>query len=138
MIGDGEFQEGQVWEVIMWAGAHRLNNFICIMDCNQLQLASWVKDGLPIEPILPKWQAFGWHTIEVAGNNMEDIIRGLNQASAYGKGPVAIISHTLKGKGVSFMEGVVKWHSSAPSREQVALALKELGASEEEIAGWQS
>jgi transketolase len=138
MIGDGEFQEGQVWEVAMWAGSHRLANFICIMDYNQLQLASRILDGLPIEPVAPKWQAFGWQVIEVNGHDMADVIRGLDEAAACQKGPVAIISHTLKGKGVSFMEGVVKWHSTAPTKEQVAQALKELGASEEELAEWRS
>jgi transketolase len=138
MIGDGEFQEGQVWEAAMWAGAHRLDNFICIMDHNKLQLASTIDEGLPIGPVVPKWQAFGWHTIEVDGHDMADVIRSLDEASDYGKGPVAIVSHTVKGKGVSFMEGVIKWHAGAPSRDEVAQALRELGASKEELAEWEN
>ena len=136
MIGDGEFQEGQVWEAVMWAGAHKLNNLICIMDHNKLQLASTLSEGLPIEPVVQKWEAFGWHALEIDGHDMEDILSGIGEAVEYGKGPVALISHTLKGKGVSFMEQVVKWHSAAPSREEMLCALQELGAEEEELAEW--
>ncbi len=137
MIGDGEFQEGQIWETIMYAGAHQLGNFICIMDCNELQLSCRVQDGLPILPVAQKWQAFGWHTLEVNGHNMDRVVAVLDEAVAYGKGPVAILSHTVKGKGVSFMENVVKWHSSVPNKPQMAQALRELGATEDEIAQWQ-
>ena len=136
MIGDGEFQEGQVWEAIMWAGAHKLNNLICIMDHNKLQLASTLSEGLPIEPVIPKWESFGWHVLEIDGHDMEDILSGIEKAVSYGKGPVVVISHTLKGKGVSFMEQVVKWHSAAPSREEMHQALQELGAEEKELAEW--
>ena len=136
MIGDGEFQEGQVWEAIMWAGAHKLNNLICIMDHNKLQLASTLSEGLPIDPVIPKWESFGWHVLEIDGHDMEDILSGIGKAVSYGKGPVVVISHTLKGKGVSFMEQVVKWHSAAPSREEMLQALQELGAEEKELAEW--
>jgi transketolase len=136
MIGDGEFQEGQLWEALMYAGAHRLGNLVCIMDHNKLQLASPIEDGLPIAPVADKWHAFGWHTVDIDGHDMGDVIRGIGEAVDYGSGPAAVISHTLKGKGVSFMEQVVKWHSWAPSREEVAQALKELGASEEELRQW--
>ena len=136
MIGDGEFQEGQVWEAVMWAGAHKLNNLICIMDHNKLQLASSLSEGLPIEPVIPKWEAFGWHVLEIDGHDMEDILSGMEKAVSYKKGPVVVISHTLKGKGVSFMEQVVKWHSAAPSREEMLQALQELGAEEKELAEW--
>jgi transketolase len=136
MIGDGEFQEGQVWEAIMWAGAHKLKNLICIMDYNKLQLASTLSEGLPIEPVIPKWESFGWHVLEIDGHDMEDILSGIGKAVSYEKGPVVVISHTLKGKGVSFMEQVVKWHSAAPSREEMLQALQELGAEEKELAEW--
>ena len=138
MIGDGEFQEGQVWEAIMYAGAHRLNNLICVMDHNKLQLASIIEEGLPIGPVAPKWEAFGWKVIEIDGHDMEMVIDGLKRAIAYGKGPVAVVAHTLKGKGVSFMEQVVKWHSTPPSREEMLKALQELDAPEEELAEWRS
>jgi transketolase len=138
LIGDGEFQEGQVWETIMYAGAHQLGNFVCIMDHNLLQLSCRVEDGLPIAPVVPKWQAFGWHTLEVDGHDMGEVLRVLDEAASWSKGPLAIISHTVKGKGVSFMENVVKWHSVAPSKEQVRQALEELKATEEEISEWRS
>jgi transketolase len=136
MIGDGEFQEGQVWEAILYAGAHRLKNLICIMDHNKLQLASTIEEGLPIDPVAPKWEAFGWKVFEIDGHDMAQVIGGITEAVEYAEGPVAVISHTLKGKGVSFMEQVVKWHSSPPSREEMFKALSELDATEEELAEW--
>jgi transketolase len=134
MIGDGEFQEGQVWEAIMYAGSRKLDNLVCVMDHNKLQLASTLEAGLPIDPVVPKWEAFGWHTIEIDGHDMSQVIEGLGRAIDWGKGPVVVVSHTLKGKGVSFMEQVVKWHSAAPTRDEVHRALQELGASEEELS----
>jgi transketolase len=136
MIGDGEFQEGQVWEAIMYAGARRLDNLICIMDHNKLQLASTIDEGLPIAPVAPKFEAFGWNVIEIDGHDMTQVIDGLDRAASHRGGPVAVISHTLKGKGVSFMEQVVKWHSSPPTRQEVLQALQELDATEEELAEW--
>ena len=138
MVGDGELQEGQVWEALMYAGARRLDNLVCIMDHNKLQLASTLMDGLPIRPVVPKWESFGWHTIEIDGHDMEQVLGGIQEAIDYGRGPVAVISHTLKGKGVSFMEQVVKFHSVPPTRQEVHKALVELGAGEEEISEWQS
>jgi transketolase len=129
LIGDGEFQKGQIWEAMMYAGAHRLGNFTCIMDQNDLQLASTIAEGLPIAPVAAKWRAFGWHTIEVDGHDMLDVVRGLDQAAPLDAGPAVVISHTVKRKGVSFMEGAVKWHSRAPSGAEVGRALEELGAS---------
>jgi transketolase len=136
MIGDGEFQEGQTWEAIMYAGSRRLNNFICIMDHNGLQLASTIEEGLPFYPVREKWEAFGWHVVEVDGHDMTSILKGMDAACAFTGGPAAVISRTKKGKGVSFMEQSVPWHSQAPSREQVLAALKELGADEEECKEW--
>jgi transketolase len=106
------------------------------MDHNKLQLASTLSEGLPIEPVAPKWETFGWHVLEIDGHDMEDILSGIGKALEYGKGPVIVISHTLKGKGVSFMEQVVKWHSAAPNRDEMLQALQELGAGEKELAEW--
>jgi transketolase len=136
LIGDGEFQEGQVWEALMCAGARRLENLVCLMDRNGLQLASTVAEALPIDPVAEKWQAFGWHTVEIDGHDMADVVRGIGTALDHRGGPVAVIARTVKGKGVSFMENVVKWHSQCPSREEVRAALEELGASEGEVLPW--
>jgi transketolase len=137
MIGDGEMQEGQVWEAAMYAGARRLDRLVCIIDNNELQLASSIEDGLPIVPVAEKWRAFGWQVVEVDGNSMHGAVAGLAAAREHRDRPVLVLSHTTKGKGVSFMEGVVKWHSAVPSRPEVARALRELGASEEEARQWE-
>jgi transketolase len=138
MIGDGEFQEGQVWEAIMYAGAHRLDNLVCIMDHNKLQLASTIEEGLPIGPVAPKWEAFGWKVFEVDGHDMEQVVSGIARACVSENAPAVVVAHTLKGKGVSFMEQVVKWHSIAPTKEETFRALRELDASEEELAEWRT
>jgi transketolase len=136
LIGDGEFQEGQVWEALMCAGARKLDNLVCIMDFNRLQLASTIAEALPIDPVAEKWQAFGWHTVECDGHDIRDVLRGIGEALRHRGGPSAVIARTVKGRGVSFMENVVKWHSQCPSREEVRAALEELGATEEEVRAW--
>ncbi len=128
MIGDGELQEGQTWETIMYAGARRVPRFVCITDQNGLQLASTIDDGLPYHPVEEKWRAFGWEVLSVDGNDVVSVSEGLAAAWAHSAGPVAIISRTTKGKGVSFMEQVVKWHSACPTPEETVRALEELGA----------
>jgi transketolase len=137
MIGDGEMQEGQVWEAAMYAGARKLERLVCILDHNGLQLASSIEDGLPIAPVADKWRAFGWQVVEVDGNSMGEAVAGLETAHGCRGGPVLVLSHTTKGRGVSFMEGVVKWHSAVPSRLEVARALRELGAPEEDVRQWE-
>ncbi len=147
MTGDGEMQEGQTWEAAMYAGARGLSNLTCIVDNNGLQLASTIHDGLPASPTPQKWQAFGWRVLECDGNDMADVVRTLDPVLGRADrepvpagvgGPLVIIARTLKGKGVSFMEQVVKWHSNPPTRAEVAAALKELRAGPEEIAPWLS
>ena len=128
MIGDGEAQEGQIWEAAMFAGYHKLGNLTCIVDYNKQQLDDWTHKILDLKPLADKWQSFGWHTIEIDGHDFEQVIPALERARAAKDKPVAIIANTIKGKGVSFMENNVKWHGVAPKPEEVEAAVKELEA----------
>ncbi len=124
--GDGEQQEGQIWEAVMEAGAWKLDNLCCVIDRNRLQIDGWVKDVMNIEPIVDKYRAFGWNTIEIDGHNMQQILQAFEKAARTKGQPTAIIANTIKGKGVSFMENVAGWHGKAPSREEMIKGLKEL------------
>ena len=135
MLGDGECQEGEVWEAAMAAARHRLDNLIAIVDHNKLQQYGWPGDGPdgripPQEPgeLAAKWAAFGWRVLEMDGHDMADILRVLAIAANGGEGrPTAVIAHTVKGKGVSFMEGHYFWHTRAIKPEELAQAMAELG-----------
>ena len=134
MLGDGECQEGEVWEAAMSAARYGLDNLIAIVDHNKLQQYGWPGDGpdgrLPPEvpgELVAKWSAFGWRVIEVNGHDMIDILRSLDEAARGDGRPVAIISHTVKGKGVSFMEGHYFWHTRAIKPEEFATAMADLG-----------
>jgi transketolase len=125
MLGDGEVQEGMVWEGAM-AGAHyNLDNLTVIVDYNGLQVDGWNKEVMNIDPLVDKWQAFGWSVVEIDGHNMAEILDAFQKAHEI-KGPVVIIAHTVKGKGVSFMENACEWHGLAPNAEETAKALQEL------------
>jgi len=127
MMGDGEQQEGMVWEAAMCAAHHKVKNLIAIVDCNHLQIKGTIDDVMSIEPLDKKWEAFGWHVIKVAdGNDMAQALAGLDKAKTM-DGPAVILAQTVKGKGVSFMEDVADWHGTAPSAEQTAQAMTELG-----------
>ncbi len=126
MLGDGELQEGQNWEGAMWAGFHKTDNLCVIVDNNKQQLDDWTKKVLDIEPLLPKWTSFNWHTVEIDGHDIEQVLGALRQASETKGKPTCIIAHTIKGKGVSFMENNLEFHGAAPSAEQVKKALEEL------------
>ena len=127
LMGDGEQQEGQVWEAAMEAGHYRLDNIIAIVDCNRLQIDGWVKDVMQVEPLAAKYAAFGWDVLRIDGNDMSQIVDALEQARAVTGRPVVILADTIKGKGVSFMENQPGWHGKAPNREELAKALDELG-----------
>ncbi len=127
LMGDGEQQEGQIWEAIMEAGHYRLDNLTGILDKNRLQIDGWVEEVMNIDPIVEKYKAFHWNVIEIDGHNMKEIVEGLETAKAYKGKPTLIVAHTTKGKGVSFMEDVAGWHGKAPSVEQMEQGLKELG-----------
>jgi transketolase len=127
IMGDGEQQEGQIWEAAMMAGHYKLDSLIGILDKNRLQIDGWVEEIMNIEPIVEKYKDFGWHVIEVDGHSIKEILDGLAQAMAYEGKPTLICAHTVKGKGVSFMENIAGWHGKPPSEEQLEQALKEFG-----------
>ncbi len=126
MLGDGEVQEGQIWEAAMAGAFHKLDNVVCIVDHNLIQLDGFVKDIMNIEPLADKWRAFGWHTIEVDGHEFPAVQDAYREAEATKGKPTCIVAHTIKGKGVSFMENNPKFHGTAPTPAEVQMALKEL------------
>jgi transketolase len=126
LLGDGECDEGQVWEAAMATAHFKLDNLVAIVDRNNQQIGGWTCDVMELEPFNSKWQAFGWHTIEADGHDFTRLIDAFDQAKLIKGQPTAIIAHTVKGKGVSFMENNPNFHGKAPNAEQVELALKEL------------
>jgi transketolase len=126
LMGDGECDEGQVWEAAM-AGPHfKLDNLVAIVDRNGLQIDGFTKDIMNSEPMVDKWRAFGWHVIDVDGHDFNQLIEAFDNASNFKGQPTAIIARTIKGKGVSFMENKAEWHGKAPNADQLEQALKEL------------
>jgi transketolase len=127
LMGDGENQEGQIWEAAMAAAHYRLDNLCGIIDYNGLQIDGPVNEIMKIEPIRDKWLAFGWEVFEIDGHNFTEIISALDQAETVKNKPCLILAHTIKGKGVSFFEGKVEYHGVAPTDEELKKALFELG-----------
>jgi transketolase len=127
LTGDGEHQEGQIWEAVMEAGNFKLDNLTNILDKNRLQIDGWVKDVMDIDPIVDKYKAFKWNVMEIDGHNMKEILEALDRAKAHKGQPTVIIAHTVKGKGVDFMENVAGWHGKAPICAQMEQALEQLG-----------
>jgi transketolase len=132
ILGDGELDEGSLWESIMCASHYKLDNLTAIVDKNDLQIDGPTKEVMSLEPLIDKWQAFSWHTIEIDGHNMKEILNALEKAEKVKGQPTVIIAHTLKGKGVSFAEGVVGYHGIAPKdgrsgKESLDQALKDIG-----------
>ena len=127
LLGDGEIQEGQVWEAAMFAGNKGLSNLTAFVDYNNLQIDGTIEEVNSAAPIDKKFEAFGWHVITIDGHSFEEIENALKEAETVDK-PVAIIAKTVKGKGVSFMENAVGWHGSAPNDEQYEQAMTELNA----------
>jgi transketolase len=128
LLGDGEIQEGQVWEAAMTGAHYKLDNLCAIVDINGLQIDGPVSQVKAIEPVASKWQAFGWNVIEIDGHNMEEILDALDRAEAVKGKPSTILAYTIKGKGVSFFEGKVEYHGVAPTGKELEKALKELEA----------
>jgi transketolase len=122
-MGDGELQEGQVWEAAMFAAHYRLGNLVAIVDSNALQIDGPLEEVLSLGDIAAKFSAFGWKVIEVDGHDVGQLKQALDDASAYCDGPVVLIAHTVKGKGVDFMENQCGWHGKAPTDAQCASAL---------------
>ncbi|MFN9893224.1 MAG: transketolase, partial [Acidobacteriota bacterium] len=127
VLGDGEIQEGQIWEAAMYAGFHKIDNICAILDNNRIQLDGWVKDIMGLDPLPEKWASFGWHVIEVDGHDIVALQAAFAEAAATKGKPTILIANTVKGKGVSFMEDNPKYHGVAPTKEEVELALKEIG-----------
>ncbi|HUV05502.1 MAG TPA: transketolase [Armatimonadota bacterium] len=127
MIGDGESQEGQIWEAAMAAAHYKLDNLVGITDFNGLQIDGRNCEVMTVTPLPDKWRAFGWNVIEIDGHDFTQILDALSPKSGVEGKPTMIIAHTIKGKGVSFMENVCDWHGKAPNEEQVKQALVDLG-----------
>jgi len=123
LLGDGEVQEGQVWEAAMTAAHYKLDNLCALLDFNKLQIDGPVSEVMGIEPVRNKWEAFGWATTEIDGHNIEDILDALNWAEGVRGKPSMIICHTIKGKGVPFMENKVEYHGVAPTADELNRAL---------------
>jgi transketolase len=127
LLGDGELQEGLVWEAAMSAGHYKLDNLVAFIDWNGLQIDGNNDDVMTVKPIDQKFSSFGWNVLMIDGHNLEEIVGALDQARAYKGKPTLIIARTIKGKGVSFMEGSAGWHGKAPNEEEAKRAVEELG-----------
>jgi transketolase len=127
LLGDGEMQEGQIWEAAMTAAHYGLDNLVGILDRNRLQIDGHTAEVMSIEPIADKWRAFGWHTLEVDGHDMSQLLAAFQTCRKAKGRPSMIIAHTIKGKGVSIFEGKAKYHGVAPNLEEYQQALQELG-----------
>lgn len=128
VIGDGEMQEGSVWEAAMSGAKWKLDNLTVILDLNRIQNDDFVEKTMPLGLVKEKWQAFGWNTVCINGHDMQQVVDALEEAAATKGVPTIIIAETIKGKGVSFMENVPAWHGAAPNDEQYAQALAEVEA----------
>ena len=126
LLSDGECEEGQTWEAALSAAHFKLDNLTAIVDCNGMQLSGWTRDIMNLEPFTRKWQAFGWHTIDIDGHDFDQILSACQKAEKIKGKPTVIIARTIKGKGVSFMENNVAFHGKAPTWEEAERALKEL------------
>jgi transketolase len=126
LLSDGECEEGQTWEAALSAAQFKLDNLTAIVDCNGMQLSGWTRDIMNLEPFTRKWQAFGWHTIDIDGHDFDQILSACQRAGKIKGKPTVIIARTIKGKGVSFMENNAAFHGKAPTREEAERALKEL------------
>lgn len=132
VLGDGEAEEGQVWEAAMFAANKGLSNLTAFVDYNNLQIDGTIEEVNSAAPFDKKFEAFGWHTITINGNDFDEIEKALNEAKTVDK-PVAIIAKTVKGKGVSYMENAVNWHGAAPNDELYSQAISELNAKLDEL-----
>jgi len=126
LLSDGECDEGQTWEAALSAAHFKIDNLTAIVDCNQIQLTGWTRDIMNLEPLSQKWQAFGWHTIDIDGHGFNQILAAFKEAEKIKNKPPVIIARTIKGRGVSFMENNAKFHGKAPTPEEAERALKEL------------
>lgn len=135
LLGDGELNEGQVWEAMMFAGKNNLHNLTAIIDRNNIQIDGFTETVMPLEPLADKFRAFNWSVIEVDGHNISEIYEALGKAKSIFENPTVIIAHTIPGKGVDFMEWKYEWHGKPPNKEEAALALAQLRSLDGKITG---
>jgi transketolase len=133
LMGDGEIQEGNIWEAAMAAAHFKVDNLCGIVDYNHFQIDGRTEEIMNLEPIVNKWESFGWHVAQCDGHSIEELLGAFNEAKSIKLKPTVIIAHTVKGKGVSFMEHVVDFHGRAPTKQEEEIALKELENIEENI-----
>jgi transketolase len=133
IMGDGELDEGNVWEAAMFAGKYKLSQLICFIDRNNIQIDGNTEDVMPLEDLRGKWESFGWYVIDIDGNNIESIIDAVNTAKAITNRPCMIIAHTIPGKGVDFIEYDYKWHGVPPTADQAKQALEKLQVVDDQI-----
>lgn len=126
ITSDGEHNEGNHWEAVMFVGKYKLPNLTVFVDRNNIQIDGYTEDVMPLEPLKEKYEAFGWHALDIDGHNMEEIIDAVGHARATYEKPTVIICHTIPGKGVSFMENKFEWHGKPPSKEEAKQALHDL------------
>jgi len=126
LTSDGEHEEGNHWEAVMFGAKYKLNNLIQVIDRNNIQIDGYTEDVMPVEPLREKYEAFNWHVIDVDGHNISAIIAAVSEAHAIYEKPTVIIAHTIPGKGVSFMEHQYEWHGKPPKPDEAERALKEL------------
>ncbi|MDD5415646.1 MAG: transketolase [Candidatus Daviesbacteria bacterium] len=126
LTSDGEHDEGNTWEAVMFAGKNKLHNLTAVIDRNNIQIDGFTEDVMPLDSLRAKYEAFNWHVIEIDGHNMQEIINSFNKAKTILEKPTVIIAHTIPGKGVSFMEGKYEWHGKSPNKEETKRALAEL------------
>jgi transketolase len=127
LLSDGECDEGSIWEAVLFAPHHKLDNLVVVVDFNKIQSFGSVKEVLDLDPFADKWRAFGWSVREVDGHDHREIVGALSSTPFTQAKPSVVIAHTIKGKGVSFMQGQLAWHYKSPNAEQLARALAELG-----------
>ena len=131
MLGDGELDEGQVWEAAMFAAKYKLNNLLVIIDYNKLQIDGTTEEVMPLEPLVDKWKAFRWNVVEVNGHNVDEILTAMKKFKLTRNMPTVIIAHTVKGKGVSFMENNPDWHGRVLNKQEYEQAIKEISGEKE-------
>lgn len=135
VLSDGEHNEGQTWEAIMYAGARKIHNLTALVDRNNIQIDGFTEDVMPLEPLADKYRSFGWHVLEADGHNMAEILAALRHARAVFERPTVVIFHTIPGRGVDFMEQDYKWHGMPPDKRQAKRALNELRTLRGKIVG---
>lgn len=126
IASDGEQEEGNTWEAVMFAGKNKINNLTLVIDRNNIQIDGFTEDVMPLESLKAKYESFNWHVLETDGNNMRTFVDTVREARAISEKPTCIIAHTIPGKGVSFMENDFLWHGKPPNKEEADKALKEL------------